>query len=372
MPQLERRLEMKVVIFAEKPFLGHHFLGLLLETEPTVDRSSLVMAYANDIVHLNNAFTFPRGLPYSAFPMTREQMFKPLSFEWIKPRIGVKEGGVSSAWDQGYRRDPSWEREGSDVDVAEAVIQADRIYMVLDPNDSADYVAKRIEAWVDGLGTTADIFRPRFISFADGNMREELATTEKGAIRNINPASSVIRKHFDYNYLLNANVVLQATFQAALGRPMERVLAKNALQILFHLQDGRKIDDGKLIELMTKWQGTGRYTKAAHGYHNMGMGRASSRYEIIQHLVREGLLSRRSYPGRKVQPLQITADGLRLLDFLHPDCRDADQVCRIAIWMQLPLEEAKPKIDRYIRTFFGKQMRFLSKKITSEQFKEKL
>jgi hypothetical protein len=363
---------MKVVVFAEKPSLGRHFVRLLLEVEPTVDRSTLTIAYANDVVHLNNAFTFPRGLPYNAFPMTRDQIFKPLSFEWIKPKIGVPTGDIPDPYDQACLRSRLWLSDGVDNDVAQAVAQADRVYLALDPNDSADYVVKRIEAWMDDIGTNAEIFRPRFFSFVEKDMQQVMVSTLAGTGRGLDPTTSVIRKYFDYNYLMNANVILQTTFQAALGRPMERVLAKNALQILFHLQDGRKIDDGKLIELMTKWQGTGRYTKAAHGYQYMGMGRASSHYEIIQHLVREGLLSRRSYPGRKVQPLQITADGLRLLDFLHPDCRDADQVCRIAIWMQLTLEEAKPKIDRYIRTFFGKQMRFLSKKITSEQFKGKL
>lgn len=363
---------MKVVIFAEKPYLGQTFVRLLLQMEPTVDRATLTMAYANDIVHLNNAFTFPRGLPYSAFPMTRDQMFKPLSFEWRKPVVGLPSGDLPEVRVDGYRYDPKWHRNGSDKDVADAVSQAHRIYVVLDPNDSADYVAKRIETWVDGIGTKAEIFRLRFMSLVENDMRKVMAATEKGSGRGLDPTSSVIRKYFDYNYLLNANLILQATFQAALGRPMERVLAKNALQVLFVMSDGREIGDGPLIELMSKWQGTGRYTKAERGYDYMGMGRCSSRAEIIHHLVREGLLARRSCPRRKVQRLHITADGLKLLDFLHPDCQDADQVCRIAIWMQLPLEEAKSKIDRYIRTFFGKQMRFLSKKITSERLKEKL
>jgi hypothetical protein len=363
---------MKVVIFAEKPFLGQVFVRLLLEMEPTVDRSTLIMAYANDIVHLNNAFTFPRGVPYSAFPMTRDQMFKPLSFEWRIPVVGLPSGDLPERRVDGYNYGPRWLRDGSDKDVAEAVSQAHRIYLVLDPNDSADYVAKRIEMWVDGIGTRAEIFRPRFFSLAENDMRKVMLATEAGSGRGLNPVSSVIRKYFDYNYLLNANVILQESFQAALGRPMDRVLAKNPLQILYYMRDGREIGDGPLIERMNKWQGTGRYTKAERGYDYMGMGRSSSRSEIINHLVREGLLTRRSHPGRKVEPLHITEDGKRLLDFLHPDCQDADQVCRIAIWMQLPLEDAKLKIDRYIRTFFGKQMRFLSKKITSERLKENL
>ncbi len=347
---------MKVVIFAEKPSLGRVFVRHLIEQEPTVDRSSLVLAFANDIVHLNTAFSFPRGLPYRDFPMILEQDYKPFSFQWLKPFIGLQliEQANGDATQQ-------WCHRGSDEDIAKAVSNADRVYLVLDSNDSADYLAKRLETWILSIGGPEDVLRPRFFSIADNALRKGLREASRNGAAA--PASSVIRKHFDFNYLLNANVILQATFQAALGRPMDRVLAKNALQILFYLADGREVDDGKLIEKMTKWRGTGRYGKVECGDSYEGMGRCSSRADIIQHLIKEGLLDRRVYQGRRIKPLHITVDGLRFLEFLHPDCRDADQVCRIAVWQQLPLDEAKSKIDRYIRTFFGKQKRFLAKRM---------
>jgi hypothetical protein len=59
--------------------------------------------------------------------------------------------------------------------------------------------------------------------------------------------------------------------------------------------------------------------------------------------------------------LKLSDLGHRYLDSLHPSCEDADLPFRLDAWSKLPEVEAKAKIDRYIRTFFGKQKNHLDR-----------
>lgn len=59
-----------------------------------------------------------------------------------------------------------------------------------------------------------------------------------------------------------------------------------------------------------------------------------------------------SHPGNP-----ISARGQALLESLHPDCEDPDLPYRLDTWVR-DGEASLPAMDRYIRTFFGKQLRF--------------
>jgi hypothetical protein len=48
-----------------------------------------------------------------------------------------------------------------------------------------------------------------------------------------------------------------------------------------------------------------------------------------------------------------------MLNRLHPDCEDPDLPFRLHAWCEAGAA-AKPAIDRYIKTFFGKQKRFMA------------
>ena len=92
----------------------------------------------------------------------------------------------------------------------------------------------------------------------------------------------------------------------------------------------------------------GRYDRKKYS----GLASPTSRYPIIQQLVQDGFLKRKN---TKRHVTVITPEGERFLEQLHQGCQDPDQPYRISDWAKLPEDVAKAKIDRYMRTFFGKQ-----------------
>jgi hypothetical protein len=114
--------------------------------------------------------------------------------------------------------------------------------------------------------------------------------------------------------------------------------------------------DGQVINLMQKWAGTGRYPARA-GAAGLRFGSAASRLPILDNLLGAGLLARTEVDGKHA--VQVSARGQELLNRLHPDCEDPDLPFRLHAWCEAGAA-SKPAIDRYIKTFFGKQKRFMA------------
>ncbi len=99
---------------------------------------------------------------------------------------------------------------------------------------------------------------------------------------------------------------------------------------------------------MQRWRGTGKYPLGE-------MGSPASRGALIDRLRTLRLVSKES-KGIQLSPL-----GEEFLTRLHPDCKDLDLPQRLATWCTAGLEASKPGIDKYIRTVFGKQLRFAAR-----------
>jgi len=124
-------------------------------------------------------------------------------------------------------------------------------------------------------------------------------------------------------------------------------MGKNSLQILYWMraqQGVQVVQEFTLLQLMERWKGTGRYGECE-------MGSPASRGPIFMTLLNAGLLERRG------SDLDISDAGLEFLNLLHPDCEDQDLPARLHEW-QSDWPNSKPKMERYIRTLFGKQLRF--------------
>jgi hypothetical protein len=231
---------------------------------------------------------------------------------------------------------------------------ADVVYVAIDGGSSGFHTRQRILEWLAARSGSFQVKHIVLMSMAADSAY--LAVKSAGDIPDLDDRAklSVVRRYFDYNYLLNAYPIMGMTSEKALGRRLEWPLTKHELQVLYHVRQIGRVSDGRLFDDMQNWKGTGRYS--SNGWTDYyGIGNPASRYDIMGNLVKQGLLVR-----PKIACLDISTDGLRLLDALHPDCHDPDQVLRLYSWAQLPLDEAKSKINRYIRTFFGKQKRFLS------------
>ena len=129
------------------------------------------------------------------------------------------------------------------------------------------------------------------------------------------------------------------------------VPSKFAVQTLYLMRGREPLTEGRLHEAMGNWQGTGRYERGRY----RGIGNTASRGPIIEYLKGSGLAETE---GRTVR---VSALGHRFLGLLHPDCYDPDLRFRIDAWKGMPEGEANARVDRYLRTFFGKQIRYLAK-----------
>lgn len=152
------------------------------------------------------------------------------------------------------------------------------------------------------------------------------------------------KRYFEYNFNVNALAVLTPCLRSVGIDTDTYWLSKYSLQLLYALRDQPPIKENSLLRMMEKWRGTGRYDLSE-------LGSPASRYAMIEGLKRVGLID--SNDGK----LSLSERGGVLLDSLHPDCHDPDLPSRLGLWQQ-NWPASKPHIERYLRTFFGKQKRF--------------
>jgi hypothetical protein len=347
---------MRIALICEKPSLAKLVIDELLFIEPYMDRSALVVGWANEFYHLNTAFVFPRGQAYQAFPMTREATYRPLTFDGRYldgEKLMHARRGLSST-SQFHPYSATYDSVIDNDEFVSSVKRSDVVYLVFDSNPTGYHVQMRVLDWLKSLEAHFVIKQLPILSVTSTDLHHGLVNARE--IDNISEKAklSLVRRHFDFNYLLNAYPIMGMTSEKAFGQRLAWPLSKHELQVLYFMRDRKVLNDGTLFEAMRLWKGTGRYNTKGWDYY--GMGNSASRSTIRENLKHQGLLDQ-----VEKNNLVISPKGERLLQFLHPDCEDPDQVLRIYSWAQLPLDVAKQKIDRYIKTFFGKQKRFLSK-----------
>jgi hypothetical protein len=173
-----------------------------------------------------------------------------------------------------------------------------------------------------------------------------------------------IKRYFDWNWNVNALAVLGDAARRAEVPSDAPPLSKYSLQLLYAMRKAAPMSERAVFDLTDCWPGTGRYTYT-EAQRRPRFGSMASRIQIVENLVVAGLLEQaataRSCPlgTHELWPTTfvLSARGQALLGLLHPDCEDADLPFRLDAWCdQGPA--AKPAIDRYIKTFFGKQLRF--------------
>jgi DNA topoisomerase IA len=324
-----------------------------------MDRAAFSMGFTGFYLHLNSAFSFPRGDSYASFPKTGEISYRDLSFtdERYKghcPKRGLKDVEIK---DDGHSLSMShqWAEKLTHGDFVEDILAADIIYFAVDPGPSGFYAQLRVVEWLSQFNRDFDRRHIVVCDLTDASIKKGIH--EAGPLPDLRERAhmSMIRRYFDFNYMRNAFPILGLTAQRALGRPLAWMLTKHELQILFFLRQNSGLNDGTLIDAMRRWIGSGRYKRDGDFYFT-GIGSPATTHGMVVHLLNEKLAERVGKTG-----IEITQEGRRFLDFLHPGCEDVDQVFRIHEFSKMPEEEAKAKIDRYIMTFFGKQKRYLPK-----------
>lgn len=327
---------MRLAIIARRPSFTAKFAKILPSFYPEVDFSDVTVFHPIFGWYLGNRrFNFPRGLKWSDFPYVGEPSYRPIEIDDTRP---VK--GISSL---------SKRRNVMGDEGRKALLSADHILFLMDPNSTCAHLSDRFLSDQFQTIPWEKTLYPVITDLTDDGMLRALSTAKRADDYVTSyKGHSELRRFFDYNFLVNSFALLGGTVMqdAGLGGP---VPSKYGLQLLYDAVETGPLGDGHRIERMIRWKGTGKYNAA----HYDGVGSPTSQAAIVEDLVRGGFFSRTG------NMTDITDGGRRYLELLHPNCRDEDLPFRIADWTKLPEAEARAKITRYLRTFFGKQKVFM-------------
>lgn len=321
------------VIFTDKPFVSRLLApNLAKHYDP---RTTLV---AHLLLAGPARFDYPRGLPLSAYPvitapayrLEREHAWMASALEHLVHSSATDTPAVRIANDATLEAIRSAKTFVFAGDSWPSSIHAFRGTLALlrpDLDPRAEYSAYALY----------DLSRP-------GLMRALSAPTTTADFAGL-AEQCAVKRYFEWNWNLNALVLFGHALRSA-GAPAGATLSKFGLQVLYFLDTQGGMPVGALVHQMQQWTGTGKYAPAP-------MGSCASRDAILVRLHAAGLVTVGS-------SCQLTPVGKRLLSLLHPGCKDADLPARLANWMQEGLEAAQPSMDRYLRTVFGRQAKFVA------------
>lgn len=149
------------------------------------------------------------------------------------------------------------------------------------------------------------------------------------------------KRYFEYQWTNNGHAVLALN---GIGAP-----SKFGLQLLYFLrQQAALLSEGQLVACMERWCGTGKYPCGE-------MGSPASRASLLEQLRILGFVVHTK------NGVALSDQGNTLLARLHPGYEDLDLPLRLDQWCTQGLAASKPSIDKYIRTVFGKQLRFAAR-----------
>lgn len=121
------------------------------------------------------------------------------------------------------------------------------------------------------------------------------------------------------------------------------------------MREGENLTTSKLLFMMDKWKGSGAYDLEF-----IGIGSPTSRVAIVEQCVERGIFA------EKEGTISLTEKGRLFLDALHPKTWDPDLPFRLENWM---ISGDTGSMKKYIRTLFGRQLRFQRKCMNSQSDK---
>lgn len=333
------------LIIVEKPMVARFLAKAAKATWPDEE---LIILSAVTITMVS--FILPRGLTYSSYPMTTEPQFKPDPERWHEPHFEFC--WAHPVTDSGLAPTIRLTIE----ETSELINRADNIVCAPDWDYSG----------VCGIEQVLKLFRPELLNqdldviringaFDDQSIDRYFANTVTRSHPEYQElkTAGMIKFYFDYNYALNCSPILGNLYREVFSTDQPVFISKYALQTLFYVDQQGKQSMHKVEHKMigSCWVGTGKYR--AGSYHHLdGIGSPASRSSITRQLVSLGLCSHID------SVLAVTEKGREFIARLHADTKDFDLPFRLDLWMTMPFDEAKAKIDTYLKTFFGKQKRF--------------
>ena len=241
------------------------------------------------------------------------------------------------------------------VDYAE--LEPQPVLELPDPYRAGYLASRRLVSHLRELGKVTESYGARaVVSLADPDIARALDEPLEDAYVQAMRNEGQLKADFDFSFLVNAAGLLTRCYRAVGGDLPNPVFSKYTVQTLYALRNAGQPTAGELVHRMANWKGTGKYINRY-----ASLGGAASRTALIDSLLALGLAA--PAPTRTndcLQRLCLTPRGEAFLARLHPDCEDADLPFRLEAWMAEP-ETGRVAAQRYTRTWFGKQKRFMDR-----------
>ena len=327
-------MKYKTILVTEKPACAR----ALLEALQPDDQTIAILASGFYPFELS----YPRGLAMADFPFIGEPAYK-------------RTAQRAWAWDVGYVFRPGTNRtEKIAVDSLSLLRSEAQIVFAGDPDaagvhgfetlisQTREYPASREIAFKALHLVSLD---PRSIRDAWDAPRQ---TTDEWFVSALEAGRA--KRFFEFNFNTNALAIFGRTLRDLGAQQQYSHISKYSLQLLYWLRNFvHGISEAEAVSAMSAWRGTGKYSR-------MRLGSPTSYLAMLDQLMSTGLVA---YQGSALcdKRLHLTDMGSSFLARLHPGCEDSDLPGRIGQW-QAAWPGARPAVERYLRTFFGKQLRF--------------
>ncbi len=276
-------------------------------------------------------FDYPSKLSWHDYPFWQEARFK------LNTR---------SQWQ--FKPDANGKFFREYVDYAALTPQA--VLALPDPDNTGMFAANMLMEHLHSLGKVAQWHGYRFlVTLAPDTLTQQLTVAIPDAVVAQGSEARRLKADFDYSFLVNAAGLLTRTYHAVGGQESSPVFSKYTVALLYKLKSMDYVTDGLLMQEMVRWTGSGKYVN-----NRVRMGSPASMGPLVDGLRQLGFIERRGTGYR----IQLSPLGAAFLERLHPDCEDADLPFRLDNWQADPVA-GRVAAQRYIRTWFGKQKRFM-------------
>jgi hypothetical protein len=171
------------------------------------------------------------------------------------------------------------------------------------------------------------------------------------------------KDYFEYNYNVNSLLLFGEVLRKTGIYNNNLILTKNFIQTLYIIHNYKdKINECRLLKIMEI----------------NNIGQACSRHEIYLKLYENSLLEKRlvNIDGIERGYVVLSDYGKEFMEYLHPRTNDPKLCSRldeeIKSNSKMTIKEFKEYTDNYIQDVFGKQKRYMRKKLREELEKEDL
>lgn len=354
------------VIFNESRRRAEAIFPLACDQWPSEDIAMVVMSFP----HFASAFDFPRTLRYQDLPQVRDPAYKlrPVTLEPASHPIRVltRINGVVSH---------------------SAPYRPEDLLLLCQQASAAVFADRLFYQPVQTFGLLVSNFMPRLagathqvidqMHLDKGPLAEQWAQEHAFGRTSKDPDyqgflnEAKVKRYFDYNFHLNGNVVFGDLYRKLSGSAAPIHMSKNMVLVLYLLLKLGTVERWGFEHILCNWRGWRRQGEVCE------IGTIPSRQMLVPNLVQLGLvktvslassLETVSLDESGARATASTRDyhsltdlGLRFCESLHRDCYDPFMPHRIQGWQEQGFDVSKPLIDRYIKTYFGKQIRFQSK-----------